>query len=89
MLETRCTAIKLSQNRAVEVLYRAGEELNIEVGKELIICAGAIQSPHLLMLSSRGDGDALSSCGIQPKHHRSRPQPADRSMVLRIWRKPV
>lgn len=70
MLETRCNAIKLSQNRAVGVtLYRAGEELNIEVGKELIICAGAIQSPHLLMLSGIGDGDALSSCGIQPRHH--------------------
>ena len=59
MLETRCNAIKLSQNRAVGVtLYRAGEELNIEVEKELIICAGAIQSPHLLMLS-----------GIGPKKH--------------------
>ena len=59
MLETRRTAIKLTQNRAVEVtLYRAGEELNIKVSKELIICAGAIQSPHLV-LSGIGDGDAL------------------------------
>jgi choline dehydrogenase-like flavoprotein len=37
--------------------------------REVILAAGAFQSPQLLMLSGIGDGDALSAHGIGVVHH--------------------
>ncbi len=38
--------------------------LEFRVAREVILCAGAIASPHLLMLSGVGDGAALQALGI-------------------------
>ena len=52
-------------NRATGVLARrGGEVLNIRASKEVIVAAGAIKSPHLLMLSGIGSPDALNRLGI-------------------------
>lgn len=37
--------------------------------REVILCAGAIESPKLLMLSGIGDGQALARHGIETRHH--------------------
>jgi choline dehydrogenase len=36
--------------------------------REVVLCAGALQSPHLLQLSGIGDAEALRSAGIRPVH---------------------
>jgi choline dehydrogenase len=36
--------------------------------QEVIICAGAIESPKLLLLSGVGSPDQLSDVGVQPRH---------------------
>ena len=36
---------------------------------EVILCGGAINSPQLLQLSGVGDGDHLSSVGVETVHH--------------------
>ena len=37
--------------------------------REMILCAGAINTPQLLMLSGIGDADALRPLGIEVKAH--------------------
>ncbi|OCH92503.1 aryl-alcohol oxidase-like protein [Obba rivulosa] len=38
----------------------------VSAKKEIIICAGAVNTPHLLQLSGIGDGTILSAVGIEP-----------------------
>lgn len=47
------------------------EDLTVRAKREIIICAGAIQSPQLLELSGVGDPAYLEPAGIQIKLHNS------------------
>ncbi|WP_329793617.1 GMC oxidoreductase [Lentzea sp. DG1S-22] len=40
----------------------------VEANREVLLCAGAIDTPRLLMLSGVGDAEHLSAIGIEPKH---------------------
>jgi choline dehydrogenase-like flavoprotein len=56
--------------RAVAVEFtRAGERRRLGARREIIVCAGAIQSPHILMLSGVGDGRTLQHQGIPVTAH--------------------
>lgn len=59
------TRVDLSNGRAVRLhgLSRWGP-VSYEVGLELILSAGALNSPQLLMLSGIGDADVLTRAGI-------------------------
>ena len=50
--------------RAVEMI-RHGERQVIEAAREIIVCAGAYQSPQLLMLSGVGPADQLRGVGVE------------------------
>jgi choline dehydrogenase len=52
---TRCTGVRIARNGALE---------DIAADKEVIVAAGAIGSPKLLMLSGVGNANALRSLGI-------------------------
>jgi choline dehydrogenase len=52
---TRCVGVKLMTDGAVK---------DIAAGKEVILAAGAINSPKLLMLSGVGEAKALRSLGV-------------------------
>jgi choline dehydrogenase len=55
---------------AVGVRYRAGNELvEARAAREVVLSAGALQSPQLLMLSGIGDGEQLSRKGVGVLHH--------------------
>jgi choline dehydrogenase len=43
-----------------------GSELRVAANREVIVCAGAIESPSLLMRSGIGPADALRALGITP-----------------------
>jgi choline dehydrogenase len=63
------TGIRLEDGRAVGVDYtRDGRQETANAAAEVILAAGAIQSPHLLMLSGIGPGDALQATGIEVLH---------------------
>ncbi|KAK9506671.1 hypothetical protein O3M35_008563 [Rhynocoris fuscipes] len=65
---TRSTVTKvlIENNRAVGVeLIRNNKKIRIKTRKEVILSAGAIKSPQLLMLSGIGPKDHLQSLGIQ------------------------
>lgn len=54
----RVVGVEFVQDGAVKV---------VKAKKEVILCAGAIKSPHILMLSGIGDGEHLRDVGIEPK----------------------
>ena len=62
---TLATRIVLENGAAVGVQYRqAGESKTARASREVIVAAGAVQSPQLLMLSGIGDPEILRSLGI-------------------------
>ena len=70
LLETRCTSIEFSGMDAVRIhLSRRGEQFCIDIGEELVLSAGAIQSPQLLMISGIGDADMLREKSIAVQQH--------------------
>ncbi|MGI9332604.1 MAG: GMC family oxidoreductase, partial [Gammaproteobacteria bacterium] len=69
--ETGCLTIRLvfSGNRATGVEYRRGAELyTARAQREVIVAAGAIGSPKLMMLSGVGRAQHLSELGIEVVH---------------------
>jgi len=63
------TAVQFAGRRAVGVRYqRAGEAREARVRREVILCAGAINSPQLLKLSGIGPRAELSALGIPMVH---------------------
>lgn len=64
------TRILFEGMRATGVEYRqAGVTETAFAGGEIILCAGAIASPQLLMLSGLGPGEELAGHGIEVRHH--------------------
>jgi choline dehydrogenase len=67
MIHTSALAVRVifEGTRAVGVEYRHGGKLRIvRARREIVLCAGALASPKLLMLSGVGPADHLHSHGI-------------------------
>jgi len=63
------TRILMEGRRAVGVEARVGGELKqFKARRELLLCAGALQSPQILMLSGIGPGAHLQQHGIDVVH---------------------
>lgn len=69
MTGTDVQRIEFSNHRAcdVQVNNSAGKE-RFEVRREVLLCAGAIESPKLLQLSGIGPAALLNSLGISVLH---------------------
>ncbi|WNV83830.1 GMC oxidoreductase [Umezawaea sp. Da 62-37] len=65
MLETRVTRVTFVDGRAVGVETSAGP---VTARREVLLCAGAIDTPRLLMLSGVGNAADLSTLGIDVVH---------------------
>ncbi|HWF81525.1 MAG TPA: FAD-dependent oxidoreductase [Streptosporangiaceae bacterium] len=62
------TRILFDGSRAIGVEYERANELSqVLADREVIICAGAYNSPQLLMLSGIGVADELRAYGIDPR----------------------
>lgn len=72
-LELECFVDRIlvdEHRRATGVSYmRNGERRQCNAAKEVIIAAGAVDTPKLLQLSGIGDGELLQRHGIAVKHH--------------------
>lgn len=71
-VETNAQVMKVTFNgkRATGVQYKKGDKvIEIKANREVLLSAGAIQSPHLLMLSGIGNREHLSTHGINVLHH--------------------
>jgi choline dehydrogenase len=70
LTKAQVTKIRFSGRRAVGVEFlRNGVEESAEAEREVILCGGAINSPHLLMLSGIGDADQLRGHDIELVGH--------------------
>lgn len=59
--------IMIEGNRAVGIeLVQRNSEVSVRATREVILCAGSINTPQLLMLSGIGDPDHLREFGISP-----------------------
>jgi len=70
LTDTRATRILVEERRArgVEALTRQGK-VAVAAHREVVLAAGSIQSPQLLLLSGVGDAQHLASLGIPVRHH--------------------
>ena len=69
LTQARVTKINLEGKRAVGVEIRHKKSnISIQANKEVIVSAGAFQSPQLLMLSGIGSEANLTPHGIEVKH---------------------
>ena len=65
----RTSRIVVERGRVVAVDYIVGkEQLRAEVAGEALLCAGAVQSPHILQLSGIGDPSRLKEADVKPVH---------------------
>lgn len=61
--------LQFQGRRVVGVEYRRlGESLEVRADREVILCAGAVGSPQILLLSGVGPADELKRLGIAPVH---------------------
>jgi len=69
LARSRVRRVLLDGRRATGVeIERRGRVQRVAARREVIVAAGAINSPQLLMLSGIGDGAALRQAGIAPRH---------------------
>lgn len=71
-VETGAQTLKIlfEGRRAVGVEYlQKGQRKQLRARREVLLSAGALQSPQLLMLSGVGDRDELAGHGIDSVHH--------------------
>ncbi|MHC0434221.1 GMC family oxidoreductase [Streptomyces sp. O3] len=66
MLETWAYKLELDGTRArgVHVRTKDGEEILVEASREVLVCAGAVDTPRLLMHSGIGPREDLEALGI-------------------------
>jgi choline dehydrogenase len=61
--------VMLQQGRATGVLARLGDQGWVEIpARQVLLCAGAIHSPAILLRSGIGPAAAIGALGIQPAH---------------------
>ncbi|WP_306141788.1 GMC family oxidoreductase [Roseibium sp. MMSF_3412] len=65
------TRLIVEDGRVAGAVYsRNGTELTVKARREVILSAGAVNSPQILMLSGIGDGAELQAKGIDTRLHR-------------------
>ncbi|WP_028648849.1 GMC family oxidoreductase [Nocardiopsis sp. CNT312] len=70
MLETWADRIVFDGDRAtgVSAATASGGRVTVHAREEVVLAAGAVDSPRLLLLSGVGDAGELRSVGIDPRH---------------------
>jgi choline dehydrogenase len=67
--EALALRVLIENGRAVGVVYeRGGQQYEVRASREVILSAGALQSPQLLLLSGIGPAAELKAAGIVPVH---------------------
>ncbi len=68
-IDARTTRILIENGRAIGVEFvQGGQTRQVYADAEVLLSAGAVQSPHILQLSGIGDPDRLQQAGVTPIH---------------------
>jgi choline dehydrogenase len=68
-IDARTTRILLEDGRAIGVEFvQGGQTRQVWADAEVLLSAGAVQSPQILQLSGIGDPDRLQAAGVTPIH---------------------
>jgi len=68
-IDARTTRLLIEAGRVVGVEFaQGGQTRQAYADAEVLVCAGAVQSPHILQLSGIGDPDMLAAIGVIPRH---------------------
>jgi choline dehydrogenase len=70
-IDARTTRIIVEKGRAVGVDYvqgKSAEKRTAYADAEVLLCSGAVQSPHILLLSGIGDPEELRAVGLGVTH---------------------
>ncbi|HEY3798596.1 MAG TPA: choline dehydrogenase [Caulobacteraceae bacterium] len=68
-LDARTTRILIERGRAVGVeIVQGGQTRELRCDAEVLLCAGAVQSPQILQLSGIGNPDHLKAVSVTPLH---------------------
>ena len=68
LTHTHVRSLDMDGNRVTGIsAIRKGKDITIKARREVVLSAGAIGSPHILMLSGIGDGDGLAAAGVTPR----------------------
>jgi len=66
----RTTRVLMEGRQAVGVEYhQGGESKQLKASREVLLCAGSLQSPQILLLSGIGPGEQLQRHGIATVHN--------------------
>jgi choline dehydrogenase len=66
----RTSRILIENGRAVGVEFiQNGQPRTVHANGEVLLCAGAVQSPQILQLSGVGEPEALRAVGVTPTHN--------------------
>ncbi|MFJ3870495.1 GMC family oxidoreductase N-terminal domain-containing protein [Streptomyces sp. NPDC090082] len=68
LTEAQVTRVLLDGTRATGVEYRRGGSTRRVYADSVVLCAGAVRTPQVLMLSDIGPADHLSDLGIAVVH---------------------
>ena len=70
LMHTQARRILLEGRRAIGVEVQAEKGIRrLRARKEIVLCAGAFHTPHILLHSGIGDERSLRSWGVAPLHH--------------------
>ena len=70
LTEATATRVLIDRGHAVGVEFsQGGKRRVVRAHREIALCAGAVNTPQLLMLSGVGDRDHLAKHGIDVEHH--------------------
>lgn len=69
MTETDVQGLLWKNNAAAGLRVRRGPEVRAIAARQVILSAGALQSPALLLREGIGDETELRALGIEPRHH--------------------
>ena len=71
LTDTHVKSLTIQDGRVTGIAARQnGRDITISARREVILSAGAIGSPHIMMLSGIGDPDDLQAVGITPRIER-------------------
>lgn len=67
LCQTRVTRLTMCGRKVTGVRVESAQGMRDILGRQVILCAGAIQTPRLMMLSGIGPAHHLYQCGIMPE----------------------